>query len=199
MTLAREVVDELLHRIHGSHPVQHRVVRPTVTRKDIETRFVHRVRPVVHRVRRLRTVQPVVQPLTDEDDLYDLPPVTQQRVVPLERREHVADWSEATARKMRAVEQQVAELTNGHESEVHLRDVDLPDEVHEIVIDEVVQDIQPVRKQRVRRATVVEEVRPVLETVTETTGVRDVEWRDAVPYSQWAQTTPEEGDDEDAA
>ena len=54
-------------------------------------------------------------------------------------------------------------------------------------MEEVVEDVLPLRRRTLRQPTVVEEVKPVYETVTENAGVGDVEWREPLPWSDWVE------------
>lgn len=190
MTLAREVADEILQRVAGREKVTRRVVRPTVTRDDVEKVYVHRARPVVHRVRRIQRIIPVVQPLEDAE-VYHHPPASRQRVAPVERRETLHDWAPETVRALRLAESEVAELTSGRVLETHLQEDAHPDEVHEVVVRETVEDVTPLRRRRVRAPTVIEEVKPVYETITETEGVDTVQWRKPINWSDWVEADDE--------
>lgn len=185
MTPAREVADSLLSRVISREPSRQRVIRPTIRRDDIDKVFVHRSRPVVHRVRRVQRLTPVVQPLLEDDDEHELPAITRQRIVPLQRRERVLEWGSDVETAMRRVEDELAELTTGRVSETHRNELPLDEEVREITVNEVVEDVQPLRRRTLRQPTVVEEVQPIFETVTETAEVGDVEYRDAIPWSEW--------------
>ena len=186
MPFARDVAHDLLSRVREREPTHHKVIRPTVRRDDIEKVHVHKTRPIVHRVRRVRHIQPVVQPVLDDEDVHELPTVTQHRLIPLQRRERSLEWDAGIESSMRRVEEEVAELTSGRVSETHVSsDGQYDDEVHEVVVNEVVEDVRPVRRRTVRQPTVVEEVSPVYETVTETGSVGDIEWREVVPASEW--------------
>ena len=186
MSVAREVVDELLNKMRTSEPSRRRVVRPTVTRDDVEKLYIHRARPVVHRVRRVQRIVPVVQPLYDDgEQSVELPTVTRQRVVPVQRRAEVHEWTDDAASAMRRAEQQVAEIAAGRVSATHIEAEAVPEEVHELTVHETVEEVLPVRKRTIKQPTIVEQVQPVYEAVTETAGVDEVEWRDALPRSQW--------------
>ena len=188
MTLGREIAHDLLSRVRDREPTRHQVIRPTVRRDDVEKVHVHKARPIVHRVRRVRHIQPVVQPVLDEEEVHELPTVTQQRMVPLQRREQSLQRSAGVEASLRRVEEEVAELTSGRVSERHIRsDTPFDEEVHEVTVDEVVEDVRPVRRRTLRQPVVVEEVSPVYETVTETASVGDTEWREAVSEAQWGQ------------
>ena len=63
--------------------------------------------------------------------------------------------------------------------------------MHEVVVNEVVEDVQPVRRRTLRQPTVIEEVQPIYETITETADVGEIEWREAIPYSDWVEESPQ--------
>ena len=186
MSLAREVVDELLQRLTSQTPNRRTVVRPSVTRNDIEHVYIHRARPVVQRVRRVQHIIPVVQPLIEEGDSYELPVSTQQRVGALRRRGSTKALSSQVRSSLRLAEDQLLDTATGGVSESHTEDAAMPEEIaEESVIQEVVEDVMPLRRRTVRQPTVVEEVQPIHETITEIAGVGDVEHRAPMRWADW--------------
>ena len=163
-------------------------MRPSVTRDDVEKLYIHRARPVVQRVRRVQHVVPVVQPVIDEVETYSLPPATHQRVGALRRRATTETWSPQVRESLRQTEDKLLELAAGQVSESHVDDVAAAEEiVDEVVVEETVEDVVPLHRRTVRQPTVIEEVQPVHEVVTETASVADIQYREPVARTEWDQ------------
>ena len=193
MTVAREVVDRLLQRLSTDAPARRTVVRPSVTRDDVNKLYIHRARPVVQRVRRVQHIVPVVQPVIDDVETYSLPPSTHQRVGALRRRSSTEAWSPEVRDSLREVEDKRLELATGRVSESHVEDVAVPEEVTEVRVEETVEDVMPLHRRTIRQPTVVEEVQPVHEVVTETASVGDIEYREPVSRAEWGHDAPAGG------
>ena len=158
---------------------------------DVEHVIIHKVRPIVHRVTRMQTIRPVIQPVyVSEERKIVLSPVTSNRLRPVRHVSKKVEMSDEMKQKLENVQLEMADVTGRTVTEIHLEDVQ-ESEVEDHYVDEVVEQVQPVIYRKIREPEIVEEIQPVRETVVQTVGVDQVHHVKGVDESEWNRKTGE--------
>ena len=179
--------DRVLKRLNvDKKPEVTRYRRPEAYEDVVRTHYVYRRQPVIMREQIHTTIRHVIQPVLEAEDLDEKQTTSRvEEYRPVRYDEYLHDISEDHKRKIADNRLRVSEAGSRVEMPDTHEEIYEQPQVHEIVVERVKEEVQPVLRRNVKKTRVLEEIVPTVEVHERVTAVDDICENEPITYEEY--------------